>query len=164
MRLKKIHPPKKGPIQHHISPPTPPAASAHCSPTTSASPKRSSSNTPHEPLPYSPTSPASQPQPLQSDRENRILFYPGCFNTPHAGHAALLWHTYLLTDASTIAVLIFCLPDESLSSKENTSNKSGKDFILTHFQRRKLWKDDILSRFTCVFRPTAGMMCSSLCG
>jgi hypothetical protein len=93
---------------------------------------------------------------LQNDRENRILFYPGCFNPPHAGHAALLWHTYLLTDASTIAVFIYYLPDESLSSKENTSKKSGKDFILPHFQRRQLWKDDILSRFTWVFPSGSG--------
>jgi hypothetical protein len=93
---------------------------------------------------------------LQSDRENRILFYPGCFNPPHAGHAALLWHTYLLTDASTISVLVFYLPDESLSSKENTSNKEGKDFILTRFQRRQLWKDEILSRFTWIFPSDSG--------
>jgi hypothetical protein len=92
-----------------------------------------------------------EPPTLHSNRENRILFYPGCFNRPHAGHAALLWQTYLCTDASTIAVLIFALPDESLSRKQNTPNHTGKDFKLSHFQRRQLWKDDILSRFTWVF-------------
>jgi hypothetical protein len=84
------------------------------------------------------------------------LILPRVFQPPHAGHAALLWHTYLLTDASTVAVLIFCLPDESLSSKENTSNKSGKDFKLSHFQRRQLWKDNILSQFTWVFPSGSG--------
>ena len=95
--------------------------------------------------------PETTPPTLYSDRENRTLFYPGCFNPPHAGHAALLWPTYLLTDANTIAVLIFALPDESLSSKQNTSIKTGKEFQLSHFQRQQLWKDDILCRFTWVF-------------
>jgi hypothetical protein len=35
--------------------------------------------------------PEITPSTLYSDRENRILFYPGCFNPPYAGHATLLW-------------------------------------------------------------------------
>jgi hypothetical protein len=53
-------------------------------------------------------------------------------------------------------VCIYALSDESLSSKENTSDKKGKEFRLTHFQRRQLWEDDLLSIFTWVFPSGSG--------
>jgi len=88
---------------------------------------------------------------LQRGRENRIVIYPGCFNPPHAGHAALLWHTYLNTDANTIAVMIFALSDDCLDSKDHVTDNKGKAFILSHYQRRELWKDEVLGRFAWVF-------------
>ncbi|KAI4918970.1 hypothetical protein J4E85_009760 [Alternaria conjuncta] len=88
---------------------------------------------------------------LQRGRENRIVIYPGCFNPPHAGHAALLWHTYLNTDANTIAVMIFALSDDCLDFKDHVTDNKGKAFILSHYQRRELWKDEVLGRFAWVF-------------
>ncbi|KAH6882567.1 hypothetical protein BKA58DRAFT_21586 [Alternaria rosae] len=88
---------------------------------------------------------------IQCDRDNRIIIYPGCFNPPHVGHAALLWHAYLNMDANTIAVMIFALRDDSLDSKDHITDDKGKAFILSHYQRRQLWKDDVLGRFAWVF-------------
>ena len=88
---------------------------------------------------------------LQRGRENRIIIYPGCFNPPHTGHAALLWHTYLNTDANTIAAMIFALSDDCLDSKDHVTDNKGKAFMLSHYQRRELWKDDVLGRFAWVF-------------
>jgi hypothetical protein len=55
---------------------------------------------------------------LKTDRENRIILYPGCFNPLHLGHKALLWHTYLSTDSHTIAAMI--LPVDDVSEKTYT--------------------------------------------
>jgi len=88
---------------------------------------------------------------LQRDRKNHIILYPGSFNPPHVGHAALLWHAYLNTDASAIAVMIFAQRDDLLVSKDHVTDGKGKAFILSHYQRRQLWKDDGLGRFAWVF-------------
>ncbi|KAI4913943.1 hypothetical protein J4E90_005663 [Alternaria incomplexa] len=88
---------------------------------------------------------------LQRDRDNRIIIYPGSFNPPHVGHIALLWHAYLNMDANTIAVMIFALGDDLLASKDHVTNNKGKTFILSHYQRRQLWKDDVLGRFAWAF-------------
>jgi hypothetical protein len=93
---------------------------------------------------------------LQHGRENRIILYPGCFNPPHAGHAALLWHTYLNTDANTIAVMIFALRDGILDCKDHVADGNGKKFILSHYQRRQLWQDDVLGRFAWVVPVNCG--------
>lgn len=84
---------------------------------------------------------------LRSDHENRILIYPGSFNPPHQGHASLLWHAYLATDAHTIAVLILNMDTSSLGEKTATE-EDGKEFLLTVQQRSQLWRDSLLDRFT----------------
>jgi len=88
---------------------------------------------------------------LRRGRENHIIIYPESFNPPHVGHTALLWHAYLNTDANTIAGMIFALRDGLLASKDHVTNNKGKAFILSHYQRRQLWKDDVLGRFAWVF-------------
>ncbi|EDU43723.1 hypothetical protein PtrSN002B_004878 [Pyrenophora tritici-repentis] len=93
--------------------------------------------------------PDSESPTLRSDRENKIIIYCGAFNPPHAGHAALLSHTYFSTDASTIAALI--LPVRTLSGKSYLSNADGRNFRLTYSQRSELWQDDLLSRFSWIF-------------
>jgi hypothetical protein len=93
---------------------------------------------------------------LQHGRENRIILYPGCFNPPHAGHAVLLWHTYLNTDANTIAVMIFALRDGILDCKDHVADDKGNKFILSHYQRRQLWQDDVLGRFAWVIPVDCG--------
>ncbi|CAE7031954.1 hypothetical protein CFE70_004513 [Pyrenophora teres f. teres 0-1] len=99
--------------------------------------------------PVFPSFPGSTPPTLHSDRENKIVLYCGAFNPPHAGHAALLSHTYFSTDSSTIAVLI--LPTRTVSGKLNLSNADGRHFRLTYSQRSSLWQDNLLSRFSWVF-------------
>jgi hypothetical protein len=94
--------------------------------------------------------PHVSPPTLRSDRENRILVYPGCFNPPHHGHTALLWHTFLCCDSHTIAALIVPIDDFCVASKASTSG-SGRSFRLTHYQRSQLWKDNVLNRFTWTY-------------
>jgi hypothetical protein len=84
---------------------------------------------------------------LRSDRENRILLYPGCFNPPHHDHTALLWHIFLCTHTSTIAAMIF--PVDEVDGKRFT-NINGRTFELSRYQRSQLWQDEILGRFSWV--------------
>jgi hypothetical protein len=94
--------------------------------------------------------PNVSPPTLRSDRKNRILVYPGCFNPLHHGHIALLWRTFLCTDDHTIATLIVPMDDANVARKAATEG-SGKSFILTHYQRSQLWQDPILNRFAWVY-------------
>jgi hypothetical protein len=91
---------------------------------------------------------------LRSDCENRVLIFPGCFNPPHLGHIALLWHAYLYADSKTIAAMFVLLPDGSIASKRHTE-VDGKSFKLSVHQRTQLLQDDVLGRFTWVFPDEA---------
>ena len=98
--------------------------------------------------------PNGQTPTLRSDRENRILVYPGSFNPPHLGQTGLLWHTYLSLDDKTIAAMILPMSTASVSRKKLTGNEMGLDdrmFKLSSIQRGQLWRDNILSRFTWVW-------------
>lgn len=86
---------------------------------------------------------------LRSDRENRILLYPGYFNPPHHGHCALLWHTFLCTDDHTVALVVVLKSDAYLGSKAQTE-VGDWSFKLNSYQRAQLWHDPILSRFMWV--------------
>ncbi|KAH7092414.1 hypothetical protein FB567DRAFT_545565 [Paraphoma chrysanthemicola] len=91
-----------------------------------------------------------QPPRLRSDRNNIVLIYPGCFNPPHLGHLALLWHAFLCTDDKTVAAMFLPLGNGSLSQKASTV-ELGRSFKLSHKQRSKLLEDEILSRFSWVY-------------
>ena len=47
--------------------------------------------------------------------------------------------------------MIFALSEEDLDEKDYVSDDSGQEFILSHYQRRQLWSDDVLGRFAWVF-------------
>lgn len=96
------------------------------------------------------TSPGSSVPTLRSNRQNRVLLFPGSFNPPHLGHAALLWHTYLCTDDKTIAAIVFPLDAEALSCKDGTE-VNGKKFMLSKYQRVQLWQDTALRHFTWIY-------------
>ena len=87
---------------------------------------------------------------LRNDRENRVLLYPGCFNPPHLGHAALLWHAYLCTDDKTIAAIILPVDTDGLSCKDATE-VDGKEFVLSKHKRTQLWEDKALRNFTWIW-------------
>lgn len=87
---------------------------------------------------------------LRSNREHRILIYPGSFKPPHQGHATLLLHAFLSTDTRTIATLILNMDTASLCRKEATEG-NGKEFQLTVHQRSQLWQHCILSRFAWTY-------------
>ena len=102
---------------------------------------------------------------LRSDRENRVLVFPGSFNPPHLGHAALLWHTYLCLDDKTIAAMILPMRTASASASKKKLTKAanprdGRAFKLSSHQRAQLWQDEVLSRFIWVW-PADGCEGSS---
>jgi nicotinic acid mononucleotide adenylyltransferase len=114
---------------------------------------RKSTDPPNHRQPYEPifrSSPDSLGPTLRDDRENRVLLYPGSFNQPHLGHAALLWHAYLCTDDKTIAAIVLPLDTESLSSKAVTE-VDDKKFILSKYKRAQLWKGTALRHFTWIY-------------
>lgn len=77
------------------------------------------------------------PPSLRSDRTNRILIYPGCFNPPHHGHLELLRHGFAKSGYNIVAAIVIPLDDNKLVSK---SRAAGEDMILSKEQRVQLWR------------------------
>ncbi|KAF2252758.1 hypothetical protein BU26DRAFT_208745 [Trematosphaeria pertusa] len=74
---------------------------------------------------------------LESDRTNRILLYPGCFNPPHR-HEALLQHAFANSqDINIIAAIILPLDDDSIEAK---CRDLGESLVFTKDQRVQLWR------------------------
>jgi hypothetical protein len=87
---------------------------------------------------------------LHSGKPNRILVFLGCFTPPHLGHLELLAHTFLRTDGNTIAAMFIVFGD-GVSYKLNGMVK-GKRFKLTRAERIALLHDEVLERFSWVYR------------
>ncbi|RMZ68510.1 Rossmann-like alpha beta alpha sandwich fold [Pyrenophora seminiperda CCB06] len=136
-----------------IQPPLPHVKTAHLETYILRAEALEQSLFPARMLPVFSSSPYSTPPTLRSDRENRIVSYKGCFNPPHAGHVALLAHTYLSTDASTVAVMI--RPTGGVGGKPYLHSEEGRHFQLTQSQRGALWQDDLLSRFSWIMSGTS---------
>lgn len=70
---------------------------------------------------------------------NYVLLFPGSFNPPHQGHAALLRHVYasLGPDRHIVGAIIIPTDDERLAAKNSLDERP---LLLTKAQRVQLWR------------------------
>jgi hypothetical protein len=87
---------------------------------------------------------------LHVNQENRILVFSGSFNPPHLGHLELLAHVFLRTDSRTISAML--VPLGSGTCRKNNATVKGRTFRLSKNQRAYLWQDEVLGRFSWVYR------------
>lgn len=86
---------------------------------------------------------------LRSDRQNRVLLYPGSFNPPHIGHLALVKHVFEnCRDINVIAAFIVPLDDHRVERK---CSKLGQSLVLTKNQRVQLWRGYTTSPWYTVY-------------
>ncbi|KAK8038542.1 hypothetical protein PG993_006953 [Apiospora rasikravindrae] len=87
---------------------------------------------------------ALPPPTLRRDRKNRIIYYIGSFNPPHAGHAALLDHIYQHSRSPTsfnaVAVLVLAHGESWVRRKVRND---PEPLHLTFERRRRLLEDGL---------------------
>ncbi|KAL8846252.1 MAG: hypothetical protein Q9221_008642 [Calogaya cf. arnoldii] len=79
---------------------------------------------------------------LDRTRTNVILVFHGCFNPPHRGHLAVLWHAYhqLAKELNIVAAIIIPGPDEGLHDKYR--HLGTETLVLPLKYRARLWNED----------------------
>lgn len=77
---------------------------------------------------------------LQKPGRNRIMIYPGCFNPPHRGHAAILNAAYEASHDLNVIAAIIVPAEEEVAGKKADAAENGT--VLTKAGRAKLWQGD----------------------
>ena len=94
--------------------------------------------------------PGQMPPTLSKTRTNRILIYNGCFNPPHHGHRALLYHSFhhCGEDLNVVAAIVLVAGDHYLGWKLPRHSQALR---LSVAQRMQLWDAELEGRVNWCF-------------
>lgn len=79
---------------------------------------------------------------LQKDKQNRVLFYYGCFNPAHIAYLNLLRHVYAETCSEFNVVAAFVLPRPDFCCVSKFADRKDKSHLYSLQKRMDMWEKD----------------------